>query len=391
MKYSIQAITSNLESRRFKFWVERTLKEIKTADPTLFMKAIGRLPNDEESLERAITVGALVDINEVLTTTSPKDFVMEDEIAQEFYNGHSIKQDYSFTLKLPFPTIFVSFTDPILIDLIDIQSSDEMNISYKDWLKGKFNDKKIKTVKNLLVGVLFQHTPKIFKERRQSTIDYFEKVGETVTMTKKFYEHYKKMNPDTTFKIYFIIKEKQPIYYNYTNAIIDTTSLPEFISEFALDTCTLEIKQNTRLVNALIAKLLDFAVQIINFINSTDYIEVSPTWKSIKSKEKYEQKFSRPLPPDFYMLRIKYPKDFIQGKVSEGSPKSPYRYQFDVRGHWRCLLSKKWTHKRGQVIWIPNFRKGRGVYIPKRYVVDSKPEILPKHLKKIEEGKPELG
>jgi hypothetical protein len=42
-----------------------------------------------------------------------------------------------------------------------------------------------------------------------------------------------------------------------------------------------------------------------------------------------------------------------------------------ARGDDNHLRSPRYTHKRGQIIWIPPCIKGSGPYLPKSYVADS--------------------
>jgi len=47
--------------------------------------------------------------------------------------------------------------------------------------------------------------------------------------------------------------------------------------------------------------------------------------------------------------------------------KFTYSHRFWVRGHWRHLKHPRFTHKRGQIIWIPPHIKGKGILIEKPY------------------------
>lgn len=47
-----------------------------------------------------------------------------------------------------------------------------------------------------------------------------------------------------------------------------------------------------------------------------------------------------------------------------------YNFTFDVRGHFRQFNSDRFVNKQGTKVWISPFKKGHGIYIPKRYYAD---------------------
>lgn len=381
----MSAIASSLSSRDVKLWCNNLMNRMIKAKPEIYDYVVNKnIPKDPKIIEEVVTFSGLVSIKNMLESDY-KDFVMESEIANDFYKGKHIPQDYTLTLKLPFPLLYINFTDPIDIEMIKNPIEEEQ--SYEDWLKYYKEDKSILVI-NKLIGMIFQKDPELFKERQVNTIDFMEK-SKVKTMSDDFYNYYVNADKDRMIKIYFVIKEGNGDY-SFSDVFLDTDKLPEFVSEFAVGVCNLNEKENKYKVQKIVAKLLNMAIQVINFINSKDYVEARPTWKSMKSKEKYEAKMGKQLPPDFYMLRVKYPQNIYTVK-GETEKRSPYGYQFDVRGHFRHLKSEKYKYKRGQVIWIPNYKKGKGIYIPKRYAIDSEKNIEKKYgWNKIEEVKEQV-
>jgi len=402
MKYSISALSDNLCSKKFESFTTLLQQGMVKENPELVKNFNDELPVERESVEQFISFSGLVLISSFLKDR--KDFVIESDIVKDFVKGKHIKQDYSFTLKIPFPVTFISFDDPVEIDMVVPENYFEtspLNYDYNEWLENRLKEKLIK-VKNQLFGIMIVNEPKIFNKTKEATINMQEKQK---TMHEGTFNYYKTINPENTYKVYFIIDDLRmkraleeeetkgkPLPeklhnvfrngFEFTNIIFDSEKLPEFISEFGLGVMNMTYNKNDMLTENF-SMLLNLTIQIINFINSNDYVEQAPVWKSNKSKELYERKFGRSLPPEFYMLRVKYPKELMI-RNGKGQPHSPYGYQFDVRGYFRHLMSPKFKHKRGQVIWIPSFKKGHGVYIQKRYAVVSEPDKLTQEHLKVE-------
>jgi hypothetical protein len=398
MKYSISALSDNLCSKSFESFANFLSQGMMRENPDFKDYLKDHTMITRESVERFISFCDLISILRFLKTR--KDFVIESEIVKDFQKGHHINQDYGFTLKTPFPITYINFDDPVEVEIAIPENYFDgfMDNDYNEWIENKVKEKMV-VIKNLLHGILIVSDPKVFREMKDSTVNMQEH-GKKV-MHEDSFQYYKTMNPEKTFKVYFIlddlrlkeeykkqsegkVNEKVNAIlrksYEYTNILFDSEKLPNFISEFGLGVINLNEKGRDELSKCL-CKLLDITIQIINFINSNDYVEQAPMWKSQKSKEHYEKKFNMALPPEFYMLRVKYPKEFMT-RNGEGQSHSPYGYQFDVRGHWRHLRSPVYKQKRGAVIWIPNFKKGHGLYIQKRYDVVSEPDKLTQdHLK----------
>lgn len=73
----------------------------------------------------------------------------------------------------------------------------------------------------------------------------------------------------------------------------------------------------------------------------------------------------------YYECILHNPRTSHQQYNSDNPETRHFNFSFDVRGHFNHLRSPRYTHKRGQIIWIPPCVKGSGPYLPKSYVADS--------------------
>ena len=87
------------------------------------------------------------------------------------------------------------------------------------------------------------------------------------------------------------------------------------------------------------------------------------------SKEDYENKLKRgrtPVPPAHtIILRNK----LIRTGYLFNGYKFSKDYSFSVRGHYRTLKHERYTIARWKTVWINPFRKGKGEYVKKNYVI----------------------
>jgi hypothetical protein len=359
---------------------------------------------DTSDMERYMSFSDILELKKVCEKS--KNFVVSSEIAKHFFAKKHIKQNYPITVKSPYNHIFINFDDPIDIKMAVPKDYNEyIGQGFTQWLKSDPSDlnKNLFVVNDKLYGIIIIADKNEFKEKKEKTIE-LNKTG----MSPEFQAYYKDTDPETTFKVYFVTsmskarqqskkhtcdenhcnhtpdeieKENEELEkffksgFEYTNIIFDTRKLPNFISEYGIFEGDCTKRKNKTIIEDCLSNLLNLTINLINFINSNDTVECAPMWGSMKRKAKYEKKYNNKLPPDFYMIRLKYPKAVVVGG-EQGESKSAYGYQFDVKGHFRTLLHKRWTHKRGQVIWIPPFKKGKGLYIPKDYSVDSPKEVV---------------
>ncbi len=393
MKYSTSYLSHNLLSQKLAQQLQLEMKAILSEYPDLMNQPL----TEVSGVEHYVTYSNCFEMLE--TIKEAKDFVLESDIAEHFYEKKHIKQDFKISMKSPFKRIMITFEDPIPIKMAIPKNQEEfMNVSYDKWIRMITGDPdhNLVEIDDRLHGIMIIWDEDYTKEKIQKTL---ESQKEQKTMSENFKEYYEKMNPKTTFKINFITDanrtkrdfenhpdrydEKEKEFYEkqlasgfeYSNIIFDSTLLPEFISEFEISKMKLYEKPINKVANAL-QKLLNLTINLINFINSNDTVEYAPIYRSMKQQKKYLQQTGKNLPPLFYLLKVKYPKEYILGGA-KGQPHSEYRYQFDVRGHFKHLVSAKWTHKRGQIIWVQPFRKGKGkIYIPKNYVVDSPQKVV---------------
>lgn len=123
------------------------------------------------------------------------------------------------------------------------------------------------------------------------------------------------------------------------------------------------------------------AVNLINFLNASNIIylpyyrgkpEAGIAREHIGSEAKGK--------PDYYILHVTQPR-VLPRKRGVGSGRG-YAYEFDVRGHFRFLQSEHYKKKRWSNIWIPPYRKGQGLYTPKTYEMDYKPDDVEANLMK---------
>ncbi|NYZ78416.1 hypothetical protein H0N96_03375 [Candidatus Micrarchaeota archaeon] len=110
-----------------------------------------------------------------------------------------------------------------------------------------------------------------------------------------------------------------------------------------------------------------FAVNCINFLNATN-VEKIPYERETED-EKRESHFKQ-LPADYYLCKVNITKEVVEAAKRLTGHKANYRFEFDVRGHFRKLISDKFKIKKGQRVWIKPYKKGSGVYIPKTYVYE---------------------
>ena len=351
---------------------------------------------DISGVEHYVTFANLVQMLNALKES--KDFVIESDIVKHFYEKKHIKQNFNISMKIPFKKILITFEDPLPFKGGMPRKMEEyMNHTYDEWLRlvTQNPEHNIMEIDEKLFGILIMCDEEENKKRMEDSLDAQEKKP---TMSKQFRDYYEKARPKTSFKVYFItdmIKTKRdykdhPEHYSddkkelmeklleggfeYANILFDSALLPEFISEFEITKMNLYEKPINGVTRG-ITKLMNLTINLINFINSNETVEYAPIYKSNKQQKKYFQKTGKKLPPLFYLLKVKYPKEYIIGGV-KGQPHSGYSYQFDVRGFFRYLKSPRYKNKRGQIIWINSFKKGRGVYIPKNYLVDSPKEVV---------------
>lgn len=114
------------------------------------------------------------------------------------------------------------------------------------------------------------------------------------------------------------------------------------------------------------------ALKCVLFLNSRN-VSYVPYNGGTKTNLERERQGKPPLPVDFHWIRIEKTKE-IQDHIASGKRRlhSGFNYQFDVRGHWRRFLSPRYTNKRGTKVWIEPHKKGCGLYIPARYLLESK-------------------
>jgi len=106
-------------------------------------------------------------------------------------------------------------------------------------------------------------------------------------------------------------------------------------------------------------------LKILTIINAknTELVKVD-RW-TVPRKHKYLGTITKQAPEPFYILKIKVPKPRYNNNGKEHIEHRNYSHAFDVRGHFRHLIAKRYKQK--QVIWISPHKKGEGIYIPKTY------------------------
>lgn len=77
---------------------------------------------------------------------------------------------------------------------------------------------------------------------------------------------------------------------------------------------------------------------------------------------------------NIYLIKIEEPLKQYVDKMASLRVGREFSHKFDVRGHYRHLLSEFYKAKRGMKIWIPPFIKGKGLYLKKRYNIDKRDE-----------------
>jgi len=123
------------------------------------------------------------------------------------------------------------------------------------------------------------------------------------------------------------------------------------------------LKQKSIVVKA--RSITTLTENLLTFLNCRN-VHLKPEGTSRKHNKKLILQGQSPIPPPYYICHVDIPK-FIYKKELKSGVRRIFNYRFDVRGHFRSLVSPKWTHKRGQMIWIPPYVKGSGEYIPKTY------------------------
>jgi hypothetical protein len=398
VKYSTGYMSNNLLSQKVAQQLQLQLKAMLKENPNLLDNPL----TDMSGVEHYVTFSNCVEMLDIIKES--KDFVIETDIVKHFYEKKHIKQNFNISMKSPFKRIFITFEDPIPIKMaIPKNMKEYMDLNYDEWLRMVTGNPEHNLIEidDRLHGILITNDLNKNKIKMEATLNLQK---EKRTMSVVFEEYYKKANPKTTFKVFFVTdmsrgkqdyynnpylkkdsegytKEKEEALLNflntgfeYSDVIFDSALLPEFISEFEISKMNLYTKPLNNVVKGL-QNLMNLTVNLINFINSNETVEYTPIYKSNKQQKKYFQKTGKSLTPLFYLLKVKYPREIIIGGV-KGQPHSEYSYQFDVKGFFRHLRSPRYKNKRGQIIWIQPFKKGKGIYIPKNYVVDSPKEVV---------------
>jgi len=117
-------------------------------------------------------------------------------------------------------------------------------------------------------------------------------------------------------------------------------------------------------LNLFTKTVFDLMTWIIQYINTSNseivYIGASKEYYKKKKGNKIQ------IPPAYVIYlrnRIVKPGFLFNGK------KFSSNYVFDIRGHFRTFKNKRYTKMQGKTIWINPFKKGRGKYVKKRYVI----------------------
>jgi len=108
---------------------------------------------------------------------------------------------------------------------------------------------------------------------------------------------------------------------------------------------------------------------VLALLNSENIIKKQYLGKTSSDREAVKN--GTRLPEPFYICQVEDPATkYLDLKRFNRAVRDGYNFEFDVRGHWRHLNSEKYTTKKGEKIWISPYKKGHGVYIPKRYAYE---------------------
>jgi hypothetical protein len=285
-----------------------------------------------------------------------KNFVIAPETLSNLSKQEiNFKQDFGFSLNIPFPLVFVNFLEPIKIRRGADNIEDELTGLMVQCHQKRVDDNNFTEAEN---------------EWRNKVADKYKEIAlQSHPDLKGQLDVLYDPNATDNFTIDFFYTD-----FETTTFTFRASKIPRFFSHYTYnptsgknDDSIFDMLRNNNIGEQNQNNLMRFALNIILYLTSSN-IEYRG-WN--KENAKRIRMGASPLPPDFYWCKIHYP-EFIRKMTTKNKNNlhPGYNYMFDVRGHYRLLQSERFKDKRGLKIWIAPFKKGHGIYIPHNYFYD---------------------
>ena len=168
MKYSTSYLSHNLLSQKLAQQLQLEMKAILSEYPDLMNQPL----TEVSGVEHYVTYSNCFEMLE--TIKEAKDFVLESDIAEHFYEKKHIKQDFKISMKSPFKRIMITFEDPIPIKMAIPKNQEEfMNVSYDKWIRMITGDPDYNLVEidDRLHGIMIIWDEDYTKEKIQKTLE----------------------------------------------------------------------------------------------------------------------------------------------------------------------------------------------------------------------------
>ncbi len=113
--------------------------------------------------------------------------------------------------------------------------------------------------------------------------------------------------------------------------------------------------------------LRTFVANFLDFLNEpeVEIHDVLRTNRSVRKAMKHHKNV-KPIPTRVVTVTGKL-KMYIDNFAKGVKATRHFSHKFAVRGHWRHLTAKCWTHKRFQKVWVVPCVKGEGLFVRKKY------------------------
>lgn len=159
-----------------------------------------------------------------------------------------------------------------------------------------------------------------------------------------------------------------PIYKDETHYNLKLFVFQEKEHQRLIKKCNKDGIKNFLKDEKLKYKIKLYICNFLDFLNTPD-VEIKEIVWSEEANKKRIKRGKPPIPTIHNVTVTGKTKEYINNFHTHN--KNNYSHKFDVRGHWRTLKSERYGENVGKRIWIPNYIKGDGIYIKKRYDVEN--------------------
>jgi hypothetical protein len=256
-----------------------------------------------------------------------KPFLLDAKQAEVFLNTPHRDQDYRQTFKMPFPSFFVEFSNPLRFESVNWDSREHHRIRGLLIFDNYHTTTRFKTI-SLKVNRLINIKDDINLFAAANNMSLEERALFDNTLVAAFYNHYDYdilgFNTNHMPSIAF------PGCVEYDKC--ETRHLPFDTNSYFSRACWSSPHREEACEKAKdMVKIEDLVVNLINFLNARNTIEIRQSQGSAKLNKKRAKKGKKPL-TDYYTIAIEKKQIVYEGGTMPHKSGS-HSFCYDVIGH----------------------------------------------------------